>query len=152
MSRAALGADHVIELGAGTGPVTRELVREHPGTLTVVELQPNLALKLQRRFPLANILVQPAAQVLDEFVHEPKLYALVSSLPFRSLPDAIREDTVRSVQEFLRKNPGSWLVQFTYQPRAPFKAHSDFHWRKHTTVLANFPPAGVWVLKAAQAK
>jgi phospholipid N-methyltransferase len=67
MADAARGAGCLIELGAGTGPVTRALVSRFPDTpLTVVELQPTLARKLLKAFPGARVLARPAAQVLDE--------------------------------------------------------------------------------------
>jgi phospholipid N-methyltransferase len=48
----------------------------------------------------------------------------------------------------LARHPGSWLVQFTYQPRAPFDEGAGWHWRRGRTVVANIPPATVWTLRA----
>ncbi len=44
---------HVIELGAGTGAVTRQLIRNgvEPGKLTLVEIDSQLGGHLRRRFP-----------------------------------------------------------------------------------------------------
>jgi len=62
MADAARGAGHIVELGAGTGAVTRALARQHPdATLTLVELQPALARRLARSFPQARVVGQPAA-------------------------------------------------------------------------------------------
>ena len=47
MANAAVGADAVIELGAGTGPVTDALLRKLPGVpLIAVELQASMARRL----------------------------------------------------------------------------------------------------------
>lgn len=151
MADAAEGAAHVVELGAGTGPVTRVLSRRYPGArLTVVEMQPTLASRLSRTYPRATVHARPAAEVLDE-MHEQinderAPVVLVSSLPFRSLPTLVRQETRQSILRFLRSGRDRWLVQFTYQPRAPFEPDPGFAWRHEKTVVANFPPAGVWTL------
>jgi len=147
MVQATGSVRHVVELGAGTGPVTQELLRSLPqASLVAVELQPTLAHQLRKRFSGLDVRQAPAHEVLDGLVF-PEPAAVVSSLPFRSLPKDMRERTVASVERFLRANPGSRLVQFTYHPRAPFKAHGDFRWHKACSVWRNAPPAGVWVLK-----
>lgn len=148
MAQAAEGASHLVELGAGTGSVTRELAQHFPGrALTVVEIQPVLAARLVRRFPRAHVRAQPAAEVLDRLDGCDGPTALVSSLPFRSLPDGVRVRTRASVLAFLARHPGSWLVQYTYLPRPPFEPGPGFVWQRGITVLANLPPAGVWTLR-----
>ena len=150
MADAAQGAAHIVELGAGTGPVTRVLARQHPeARLTVVELQPALARKLSRAYPRAHVHARPAAEVLDELRYEGLPVVLVSSLPFRSLPTLLRVETRNSILQFMRRHPGSWLVQFTYQLRAPFDSDHGFTWQRTRFVVANIPPAGVWTLRAA---
>ncbi len=149
MADAAQGAAHIVELGAGTGAVTRVLARQCPGVkLTVVELQPALAAKLSGAFPRTLVHARPAAEVLDQLSYEGLPVAIVSSLPFRSMPTLARAETRNSILQFLRRHPGSWLVQFTYQPRAPFDGEHGFAWRRRRTVVANIPPAGVWLLRA----
>lgn len=149
MADAAQGAEHIVELGAGTGPVTRVLARRYPdATLTVVELQPALAGKLARAYPRTLVHAGPAAEVLDQLACDGRPVVIVSSLPFRSMPAVVRAQTRNSILQFLRRNPGSWLVQFTYQPRAPFDGEHGFTWKRKRTVVANLPPAGVWTLRA----
>lgn len=149
MADAAAGARHIVELGAGTGAVTRALAQRYPDVpLTVVELQPALARRLTRTYPRADVHARPAAEVLDELDADLAPVVLVSSLPFRCLPAASRAQTRSSILRFLRRHPGSWLVQFTYQPRAPFEGEHGFAWRRRRTVVANLPPAGVWTFGA----
>lgn len=149
MADAAQGAAHIIELGAGTGAVTRVLARQYPDTrLTVVELQSALAGKLARTYPGTLVHAGPAAELLDQLNDEGLRVVIVSSLPFRSMPTVARVETRNSILQFLRRNPGSWLVQFTYQPRAPFAGEQGFTWKRKRTVVANIPPAGVWTLRA----
>jgi phosphatidylethanolamine/phosphatidyl-N-methylethanolamine N-methyltransferase len=147
MAEAADGAAALVELGAGTGPVTRALARRFPALpLTIVELQPAMARRLARAHPTATVHAQPAAAVLDAMDVETTPVVLVSSLPFRSLPTHIAAQTQLSIVHFLKRHPGAWLVQFTYHPRPPFAAAAGFAWRRVGSVFANIPPAGIWVL------
>ena len=147
MARAATGAVRVIELGAGTGPVTQALLTQYPfARLTVVELQPSLAKHLRARFPGVEVIQACAHEVLNAYPFQGDT-ALVSSLPFRSLPEDIRNVTIDSIVRFMRRHPGSRLVQFTYHPQAPFPAPDDFRWSRQAFVWRNIPPAGVWVLR-----
>lgn len=147
MARAAQGAAALVELGAGSGPVTRALEQHHPGVrLVVVELRKDLALALRRQIPSAEVHAAPAAAVLGALDDLPAATAIVSSLPFRSLPRAVKRDTVHSVLAFLRAAPGRFMVQFTYYPGPPFGVPPGYRWRKLAFVALNLPPASVWLL------
>ncbi|MGB8857163.1 MAG: hypothetical protein WCC58_10900 [Burkholderiales bacterium] len=149
MARATDRADLVVELGAGTGSVTKALLDAHPNVpLIAVELQPNLARKLQHKFPDADVRHDTAKQVIDGLTDAPLNTALVSSLPFRSLPPSITEETVASICDFLRVSPLRKLIQFTYQPREPFVPPTGFEWTRTNFIWRNAPPAGVWELRA----
>jgi phospholipid N-methyltransferase len=147
MVRATGEVKHVVELGAGTGPVTKELRSRLPNaSLIAVEIQPSLAQQLRNKFPGLDVRQDLAHEVLDGLVYTDPV-TVVSSLPFRSLPKDMRDETVASIERLLRRVPGSRLVQFTYQPRAPFEAPKGFQWNKTCSVWRNAPPAGVWVLQ-----
>lgn len=151
MVRATGEVKHIVELGAGTGPVTKELRSRLPdASLIAVEMQPSLAQQLRNSFPGLDVRQNLAHEVLDGLDYTDPV-AVVSSLPFRSLPKDMREVTVASIERLLRRVPGSKLVQFTYQPRAPFEASADFQWKKTCSVWRNAPPAGVWVLQSLPA-
>ncbi len=148
LADAALGAAYLVELGAGTGAVTRVLARRFPQVpLSVVELQPELAAALRLNHPQAEVHARPAAEVLDQLCIDDGPVVLVSSLPFRSLPAQVHAQTRHAILRFLQRLPGSWLVQYTYQPRAPFDAPHGLAWQRRQTVMANLPPAGVWTLR-----
>jgi phosphatidylethanolamine/phosphatidyl-N-methylethanolamine N-methyltransferase len=150
MARAAHGADALVELGAGRGPVTRALAQGYPELrLVVVEMRNDLALHLRREFKAAEIHAAPAAVVLRNLTGLPAATGVVSSLPFRSMPKALRHDTVCSILEFLRHGQGRFVVQFTYYPGAPFAVPAEFSWRRISFVALNLPPAAVWVLEPA---
>lgn len=147
MVRAAGEVQHVVELGAGTGPVTQALRSRLPqASLVAVEIQPDLVQVLRAQFSGLDVRQGCAHEVLDGLAY-PGPAAVVSSLPFRSLPQELHEVTVASIEQFLRRVPGSRLVQFSYQPRPPFAASADFRWHRICVVWRNAPPAGVWVLQ-----
>ncbi len=153
MTRQAGHASLIIELGAGTGAVTRWLHDTHPNVpIVAVEAQEAMADHLRETFPQIKVRQQWAHEVLDEFCDEaPYRTVIVSSLPFRSLRPAVRDTTVLSLCQFLMADRSRRLVQYTYQPRVPFalprhEAHG-LKWTRVSTVWRNAPPAGVWVLR-----
>lgn len=144
--------DALIELGAGTGAVTAALRAAQPDVpLLAVEMQPHLAAGLQRRFPDVDVACAAAHEVLEGRSEAPNDTVLVSSLPFRSLPEPLRTTTLRALLDFMEAHPLRRLVQYTYQPRAPFElpSASPLRWSLRDVVWGNLPPAGVWVLQSA---
>ncbi|MEO8409758.1 MAG: methyltransferase domain-containing protein [Propionivibrio sp.] len=142
----AVGYGHVLELGAGRGAVTQALTQlVHADNLVAVELQPQLATFLRQRFPQLQVVQGTADRALDK-QSKNEAIAVVSSLPFRSLPAAIRLATIRSVLRFLAESPGSTFIQFTYGLQEPFAAGAGFEWKPVRWVFANVPPARIWTL------
>jgi len=148
---------HVVELGAGTGEVTRALLDAGfaPERLALVERDPELAGFLRRHFPGPRIIEGDAArlpQLLASHGIAP-VAAVVSSLPLLSLPAAVVGGIVGGVFETLPR--GGALVQFTYGPTPPVPralrerlhleaAHGSRIWR-------NVPPAMVWTFRRQSA-
>lgn len=148
MAREAAGDQPLVELGAGTGAITQGLIQRFPDKhLIAVEYQPDLAKRLAQRFAKVDVKQATAKDVIDHLPFTEKGYILVSSLPFRSLPESVHQETVRSILTLLQHNPLSKLIQFTYGRIAPFAVPADFHWRFVTRVWRNVPPAAVWELK-----
>ena len=53
-----------------------------------------------------------------------------------------------AIESFLLADPQRRLVQYTYQPRAPFEPGANgLRWKHVATVWRNAPPAGVWTLQ-----
>jgi phosphatidylethanolamine/phosphatidyl-N-methylethanolamine N-methyltransferase len=141
---------HVVELGAGTGEVTKALLAAGlaPERLALVERDPELARFLRGHFPGPRIIEGDAARLprlLADHDVAP-VAAVVSSLPLLSLPAGLVQSIVGGVFEALPR--GAALVQFTYGPTPPVPravrerlhlegAHGKRIWR-------NVPPAVVW--------
>lgn len=153
MARAAGGAQHLIELGAGTGAITEALCRMHPSTPTLaVEMDPALAEHLRERFPHIEVRAATAHEVLRTLPVSSGPTALVSSLPFRSLPPRLRLRSSVAIERFLIEHPAHRLVQYTYVPLVPFDLRlgaATLRWRRLEAVWRNVPPAWVWELSSA---
>lgn len=147
MARHAGGAQALVELGAGTGTITAELVRQYPAVpLILFEQNPELAGRLHDRFPGAQIIAECFHARTEMLAHLPERTIFVSSLPFRSLPSAVAKPTITALQHLLVESPHRRMIQFTYQPREPFRAPTGLQWRRYVTVWRNAPPAGIWEL------
>jgi phospholipid N-methyltransferase len=86
--------DSVLELGAGSGAFTREIVRRHPqNPLVLVELSPALAAGLRRDHPQAHV-VEGAAEDLPAHLAALAIgpfQRVVSGLPWALWPRARQE-------------------------------------------------------------
>ena len=73
--------------------------------------------------------------------------AIVSSIPLLNHPVPRR----RSYMEALAKRltPGGVIIQFSYGPHAPVAPPSGYAVTRADLVLANIPPAQVWVYRKA---
>jgi phospholipid N-methyltransferase len=150
MARAAQGAARLVELGAGTGAITAALREQHPGVPTLaVELDRRLADQLEDRFPGISVCAAPAHAVLAALPDSAAPVALVSSLPFRSLPLRLRLRSSLAIERFLLGRPQHRLVQYTYLPQVPFDLrNAGLRWRRIEWIWRNVPPACVWELRA----
>jgi phosphatidylethanolamine/phosphatidyl-N-methylethanolamine N-methyltransferase len=144
---------HVVELGAGTGEVTKALlaVGIAPERLALVERDPELVAFLRRHFPGPRIIEGDAARLPKLLAAEgvTKIATVVSGLPLLSLPGEVVTGIVHGVFDALPR--GAALVQFTYGPSPPIPralretlhlvgAHGRRIWR-------NVPPAVVWTFR-----
>lgn len=151
MAEEAGRARCMIELGAGTGAITAALREHHPCMpMLAVELQPTLADALQGRWDGVEVRCGAAHHILrHEAPRLPGETVVVSSLPLRSLPAPLRAVTIDALCAFVGAHPARRLVQYTYQPRAPFSlpGGSPLRWQRRRRVWRNLPPADVWVLE-----
>jgi phosphatidylethanolamine/phosphatidyl-N-methylethanolamine N-methyltransferase len=158
MAQATLAAlegrpGHVVELGAGTGEVTKALLAAGiaPERLALVERDGELAAFLRRHFPGPRIIEGDAARLPRLLADHgiASVAAVVSSLPLLSLPADIVNGIVTGVFEALPR--GAALVQFTYGPTPPVPRglRQNLHLvgaRGHR-IWRNVPPAVVWTFR-----
>ncbi len=142
----------IVELGAGTGSVTKALLRAGiaPERLRVIEKSDRLAGFLQQQFPDVQILgagAETLRQIVETAGRGATVDAIVSSLPLRSLPQAICKEILEQVANVLCVR--GVYVQFTYALFGQEISNLPPNLRKvHTqTVLRNIPPAKVEVYR-----
>ena len=137
----------IVELGPGTGVITRELVRRFPrNRIVAVEVLEAFAPRLAEAFPDVTVVTGCASELgahLDRLgIALENVAAVVSGLPLLVLPEDLGRRIVEAAAAVLR--PGRRYVQFTYSGR---------RWRHRTLpgfrrlgsrrVWLNFPPAVV---------
>lgn len=142
---------HVIELGAGTGAVTRQLIRNGvpPENLTLVEIDAQLGGHLRRSFPEVDVVIASAQHLgtlWTERAGQP-VGAVVSTLPMRLFSKRMIYLVMKNSLQVLA--PGGQFLQFTYRTQSPvpdrvLKALGLRAWR-YTRVWLNLPPAAIWV-------
>lgn len=148
------GCSRVVEIGAGTGVFTRALLDHSiaPSGLLVVEINPDLADFLRRRFPAVSVVCADARH-LDALAAEHgllrdgKLDAVVSGLGMLSMNRALRVDILRAA--FAALSDEGRFIQFTYGPASPVRprerAALGLGVRRAGATLRNLPPASVYV-------
>lgn len=145
--------DYIVELGPGTGVVTRALLEGglSEKQIIVVELDHRFASQLKHRFPNITVL-EGDARNIKELLHTrgiTEVAAIVSCLPLLSMPDAIRLAIVHRAFDILKKDGA--FVQFTYGLLSPVPEHHQhtigIRGRIAKRVWHNFPPARIWKYK-----
>lgn len=137
----------IVELGAGTGPVTAHLLaRAKPHTkVIVVELDPDFCTRLRQRFPGADIVEGDAAK-LEQLLAARGIAAVdhvVSGLPLPSFPTPLRDAILASSAKVL--TPDGTFRQLTNMPYIYWKLYKRyFDEVKFQFVPLNMPPAGVY--------
>lgn len=144
----------VVELGAGTGPITEAVIAKlKPHThFIAIERDKDFAKILQERFSgmsnveivcgdvrdLSNILKERGIKHVDYFV---------SGLPTPSLPPAVRKRMFASVRKHMA--PGGGYSNITEIPLLYWQYYKKFFKHVHFDfVPVNMPPAGVYHCKS----
>jgi phosphatidylethanolamine/phosphatidyl-N-methylethanolamine N-methyltransferase len=146
-------AGQVVELGAGTGAVTRQLLSYGVPAeqLTLVEIDSHLGGHLRRAFRGMDVIIAPA-QDLARLWRErngPPVGAVVSTLPMRLFSTknimSIMHNSLAALE------PGGVFVQFTYRQSSPVPEPIcnalGLTAVRYCRVWINLPPAGIWVYR-----
>ena len=136
---AARAHPRILELGAGTGAVSRFISAMNP---VLVERNDEWAALLSKRFPHLEIRVECATLALERLSGP---VGVVSSIPLLNNPqaDAIRALLTRKYRDGLIR----FCVLYTYGWSDPL-AGVGFRERKREYFVArSFPPASVWVYR-----
>jgi phospholipid N-methyltransferase len=137
----------VVELGAGTGPITAELLRRLPKSCRaiILELDPDLCTRLRERFPNAEIVEGNAAE-LDQILTErgiDRVDHILSGLPLPSIPEPIRDRILDLCSRLL--TPEGTYRQLTVMPWIYYRLYKRyFNDVRFGFVPLNLPPGGVY--------
>lgn len=135
----------ILEIGAGTGAITRAIIKrvQDSSRLTSVEIDPKLASIFRRAFPRVTLREEDAERVM---VNAHGAYAaIVSGLPFASLPKKKSHALMKNIVESLR--PDGVFIAFQYSLfKLPF-FRSYFKTVEIHFSPFNLPPAFVLVCR-----
>jgi phospholipid N-methyltransferase len=144
MAKETRGSSHVVEFGAGTGPVTREILKELPpeGSLTCFEINPDFCRCLEQIGDSRLRVINDDAQNCERYVESPD--CVVSGLPLTLF-------SRRAVEQILAISSKSGkYVQLQYTPVLSKEIRRHFRDVKLKFVPRNFPPAFVYVCRPSR--
>ncbi len=147
MAAAADLSGNVLELGPGSGAVTRALLAcgLPPQHLTAIEYDGVFAASLRTRFPGVCVL-QGDAFDFTALVGGTRFAAVVSSLPLLNYPRDQGRALIAAALAVLPK--GAPFVQFSYRWSAPVEPPQGASVILAARVWRNLPPAAVWVYRS----
>ena len=146
----------VIELGPGTGVLTRRLIERGiaEDKLVLIESGRRFVRCLRQHYPLASVLHADASEI-SAWPNRLKAGAVISSLPLRT----ISEERICKILRYSVQNMRSdgAIYQFTYLPTTPVSksvlSNLGLEAEFLEMVVRNSPPAFVFkISKAADAK
>jgi phosphatidylethanolamine/phosphatidyl-N-methylethanolamine N-methyltransferase len=140
-------AGRVLELGPGTGAVTKALIRRGMGTegVVAIEADATFARLLRARFPGLEV-VEGDATDARRLERLGPFSAIISSLPLLNFPNHERAALVRELLRLLP--PGSPFVQYSYGVKPPLPRSAEVKITLAAKVWRNVPPARIWVFQA----
>jgi phosphatidylethanolamine/phosphatidyl-N-methylethanolamine N-methyltransferase len=145
-------ARSVIELGAGTGSITEALQanRGRFDDIYVLERDERYAYLLRERFAHVHVM-NACASTTEQLASElAQPVAIISSLPFLSMPAQDASRCIEAIQRALLIDARSVMIHYTYafSSKEPFScAGLPLRWQRVARVWKNLPPATVWLLQ-----
>lgn len=143
----------VVELGAGTGKLTRSLLKHSvsPENLTVVELDTDFCDYLKTTLPKVlggsispNVICNDAFQ-LSKIVPKNmigRVDAVVSAIPLMCFSENKRAEMIQNCFDVMA--PGASIYQITYGTKCPVHFMKSVRQVRISALYVNFPPAYIW--------
>ncbi len=143
------GADLVVELGAGTGVYTREILARlgNDARVLALEIDPRLARLLAERFHDRRLqVVCDSAEHLQDHLNGGRADVLVSGLPFTSLRADVRRGILEQLPRALAPRGVALVLQ--YSPLIQSELRRLFPCVRRRVSLLNVPPAFLFACSA----
>jgi len=138
----------VLELGPGTGAVTRAIREQGIADcdLVAIESEPRFVALLRAQFPQVRIIEGDAFEFTKLLGEDAgSLRSIVCGLPVIGRPVHSRNKLLKDAMAALR--PGAPFIQFSYSIRPPLPCAKGIEVRRAATVRLNLPPMHVWVYR-----
>ncbi len=141
----------IVELGAGTGTITRRLLEAGvpKDRLFVVELDPELCAFLKRAHPDLNIIQGDASKLAEILPSEVlgKVSTIVSGMPVSTMPFELQRKIIQACFDVLEPSTGEF-IQYSYHLHSPLPAKKlEIIAQKIGRTFRNLPPAYLWKYK-----
>lgn len=140
----------VVELGAGTGVYTEEiLARLHPDArFLAFEVDPDLVATLDGRFEDPRVrIINDSAENVGEYLDGAKVDIIVSGLPFTSLPEPVKRNIFEQVTRVLATDGVMVAIQYSTMVQRDLKRVFSSVRRRVSPL--NVPPAFLFRCSAA---
>src|SRR5690554_185767 len=142
--------DMVLELGPGTGVITRAILEKgiKPENLVSVEYSADFVERLKRDMPGVNFVHGDAFEL--EAVLAPwkdrRFDSVISAIPMLNFPVSARVSLLESMLDLLPA--GRPVVQITYGAVSPIPAgRGSYSVERFDFIVRNIPPAHLWLYK-----
>jgi phospholipid N-methyltransferase len=109
-------ARYVVELGAGTGVYTEEILKRlHPDArFLAFEIDPELVATLSERFEDRRLrIINDSAENVENYLDGAKVDVIVSGLPYTSLPETVKQNIFRQVTRVLASDGVMLVIQYS---------------------------------------
>jgi phospholipid N-methyltransferase len=112
----------ILEVGAGTGPITARIVREmRPGDhLDIYEINPEFSAYLERRFEREPRFRQVRDQVtihtagIETIARQPTYDVIISAIPFTNFPPAAVKEFFETYRAILKPGGRLTYIEFAF--------------------------------------
>jgi len=136
----------VVEIGAGTGRLTRALLRcgVQAQDLTVVELDKEMCEFLRKSIPGVHVIEGDAThlkELLPPEIRE-EVGVVVSAIPLMYLQEPLRKSLIKAAFSILK--PQAKIVHVTYNPKSPLNFWKEIKQSRAASAWFNLPPGFVW--------
>jgi phosphatidylethanolamine/phosphatidyl-N-methylethanolamine N-methyltransferase len=136
----------ILELGAGTGAITRNLIKAgiSPTRLVVVEIVAEMAEHLQTNFPHATVVQADAFNLPIERLKQvsTEIETVICGIPLVLLGEKKQRQFIEQVEAVA---PGRGFLLYTYCITSPLPYRAlNLEARRLAWTPLNFPPASVW--------
>ncbi|MCP4923732.1 MAG: phosphoethanolamine methyltransferase [bacterium] len=138
---------YILELGAGTGRLTRALIESgvSPDRIYALELDKEFFDFLDESIPGIHAIhgnAIDAPHLLPKKVVG-KVTTIITGLPFMSIPFDVQKKIIDACFEVMA--PNCQMLQFTYSPTSPIRSKNlGLSRERIATTFRNLPPASVW--------